>query len=289
MSAPSSSTARNYRIRTMTGADVGMALDWAAAEGWNPGLHDADCFHAADPDGFLLGELDGTPIASISVVKYGERFAFLGLYIVLPGLRGQGYGWQLWQAGMATLAGRTVGLDGVVAQQDNYRKSGFVLAWNNRRLQGVGGAPAAADAAVVPLATLPFEQVLAYDRPFFPDDRAAFLRCWLAQPHGTALGFVEHGELRGYGVRRPCRSGSKIGPLLADSEAIADRLFVALRASAPAQAPLYLDIPEPNAAAVALGRRHGMDAVFETARMYTGTAPATPLDRTYGITTFELG
>ncbi|HLA33082.1 MAG TPA: GNAT family N-acetyltransferase, partial [Pseudomonas sp.] len=31
----------------MTRAEVDLAIDWAAAEGWNPGLHDADCFYAA--------------------------------------------------------------------------------------------------------------------------------------------------------------------------------------------------------------------------------------------------
>ncbi len=32
-----------------------------------------------------------------------------------------------------------------------------------------------------------------------------------------------------------------------------------------------------------------MTAMFETARMYTGTAPELPLDRMFGITSFELG
>jgi hypothetical protein len=32
-----------------------------------------------------------------------------------------------------------------------------------------------------------------------------------------------------------------------------------------------------------------MTAVFETARMYTGQAPALPLDRIFGVTSFELG
>src|SRR3954469_12874432 len=104
----------DYRTRTMTREEVALAVEWAAQEGWNPGLHDAESFHAADSGGFRIGTLGGQPVASISVVKYGERFAFLGLYIVLPQFRGKGHGWRLWQDGMATLAGRQVGLDGVV-------------------------------------------------------------------------------------------------------------------------------------------------------------------------------
>jgi RimJ/RimL family protein N-acetyltransferase len=278
-----------YRCRTMTRDDVALAIDWAAQEGWNPGLHDAGTFHAADPDGFALGVLAGEPVASISVVKYGGRFAFLGLYIVLPPFRGRGLGWALWQRGMASAAGRQVGLDGVLAQQDNYRKSGFSLAWRNVRYQGSGGIRPAADARVVPLLTLPFDTVAAYDQPFFPADRMRFLRAWLQQADAAGYGFVEDGQLQGYGVVRRCRNGWKIGPLFADGEAAAEALYAALAGQAAAGEPVLLDLPEPNAAAHALARRHGMKMVFETARMYTGEPPAVPMERMYGITSFELG
>jgi len=278
-----------YAIRSMTRPEFDLALDWAAAEGWNPGLHDAAAFHAADPEGFLIGLLDGQPVATISAVRYGEGFGFIGFYIVRPENRGQGYGLQIWTAAMARLAGRTVGLDGVVAQQDNYRKSGFVLAWNNARFEGVGGGPRPADDAIVPLSTLPFDAVVAYDRPFFPDDRRAFLRAWIDQPGASALGLLQDGRLAGYGMLRPCRSGFKIGPLFADSPALAERLFAALKARAPEGAPLFLDIPVPHAAALELVERHHMTKGFETARMYTGVAPQLPLERLYGVTSFELG
>jgi hypothetical protein len=42
-------------------------------------------------------------------------------------------------------------------------------------------------------------------------------------------------------------------------------------------------------AARALFERYGLKPVFETARMYRGPVPVLPLDRIYGITTFELG
>jgi hypothetical protein len=58
-------------LRRMTQADLALALEWAAAEGWNPGLHDAHCFYAADPEGFFLGELDGAPIGCVSAIRYG--------------------------------------------------------------------------------------------------------------------------------------------------------------------------------------------------------------------------
>ena len=114
----------NYIIRTMSRAEVDLAVAWAAAEGWNPGLHDAECYYTADPEGFWVGLLDGEPIATISAMKYGRSFGFIGFYIVKPEYRGKGYGFQIWKAAMDSLAGRNIGLDGVIAQQENYKKSG---------------------------------------------------------------------------------------------------------------------------------------------------------------------
>jgi GNAT superfamily N-acetyltransferase len=273
----------------MTVDEIPLAIDWAANEGWNPGLHDAETFPAADPQGFFVGELDGQPVATISIVKYGPSFAFLGLYIVHPAFRGQGFGWALWQHGMASAGGRQIGLDGVVAQQGNYAKSGFGLAWRNVRYEGIGGIASSSDPRITELSTVTFETVRAYDQAFFPADRSDFLRAWLAQPGAETVGWVEGGRLHGYGVMRPCRAGWKIGPLFADGESIADALYGALAARAGAGEAVFLDIPEPNASAVALTRRHGMRMVFETARMYTGTAPVLPVKRMYGVTSFELG
>ena len=273
----------------MSQAELAIAVDWAAAEGWNPGLHDAGCFHAADPDGFLIGRLEDEPVAVLSVVKYGESFGFLGFFIVKPPYRGRGFGQQIWKAGMAYLEGRSIGLDGVVEQQANYGKSGFVLAHRNVRYQGVARAQRPAPPGTVALATLPFDALLAYDQPFFPEPRAMFLRCWINQPDATALGILDDGQLGGYGVLRRCRNGFKIGPLFADSPALAEQLFMGLQAQAPEGAALFLDVPETNAEAVAMAQRHGMSIVFETARMYKGRAPELPVERIFGITTFELG
>lgn len=281
-------------IRPMMRAELDLALDWAAAEGWNPGLFDADAFYAADPEGFLIARLDGEPVAVISAVRYAETFGFLGFYIVRPECRGQGHGWRIWQAAMARLSGRNIGLDGVIAQQGNYQRCGFRLAYRNVRYQGAGAAMGcdtipAADMRLVPLTSLPFEQVAAYDRSMFPAERDAFLRRWIAPPQGVALGLLRDARLAGYGVLRDCRNGHKIGPLFADTPALAEILFNALRSRSAHGAPVFLDVPECNPAAVALAEQSGMQMVFETARMYTGPAPDAATDRTYGVTSFELG
>ena len=87
---------------------------------------------------------------------------------------------------------------------------------------------------------------------------------------------------------RPCRKGYKIGPLIADDPEVAARLLNALTA-AVGGGEVFIDVPQPNRAAVGLARDIWIAPVFETARMYTGPIRELQLDRIYGVTTFELG
>jgi GNAT superfamily N-acetyltransferase len=279
--------ANDLRIRAMRPEEIAIAADWAAAEGWNPGLADAACFATVDPEGFLIGELDGAPAATISCVNYDARFAFLGFYIVRPDLRGRGYGLRIWNAAVAHAPARTVGLDGVVAQQENYRKSGFRFAYANIRYGGTVAPAPDALAGIVPLADVPFATVEMDDATVFPAPRPAFLRAWINARGHVGRALVRDGSLAAWGVIRPCRSGRKIGPLVADDRAAAEAVFAALVAVGPGD--VFLDVPSVNADAVALAQAHGLAPVFETARMYTGAIRPIRLARVFGVTTFALG
>jgi len=278
-------------IRVMSAADLARALDWAAAEGWNPGLGDASLFQLADPAGFIVGVLDSVPIGCVSVVRYGEALGFLGFYITIPAARGRGHGIALWNAGMARLAGRNVGLDGVPAQQDNYRKSGFRLAWRNIRFETAAPptpVPAPPGVTIIDAREVPFDRLAAFDRRFFAAPRDGFLAAWLSAPGHAAVAALRGDDIVALGVIRPCRTGFKIGPLFADDRDLAAAVVAALRARAGA-GTVALDVPEPNRRAVALAESLGMAPSFETARMYTGATPAIDLDGLYGVTSFELG
>ena len=278
---------RDLRIRAMRPAEIAIAADWAAAEGWNPGLADAACFATVDPEGFFIGELAGEPAATISCVNYDARFSFLGFYIVRPDLRGRGYGLRIWNAAIAHAQTRVIGLDGVVAQQENYRKSGFRLAYANVRYGGTIAAPPA-PAGAVGLTDIPFAAVEADDATVFPAPRAAFLRAWIDTPGHVGRALVRDGKLAAWGVIRPSRTGHKIGPLVADDRAAAEAVLAALLKGA-GDGPVFLDVPSVNRHAVALAQDLGLAPVFETARMYTGAIPPLRLERVFGVTTFELG
>jgi GNAT superfamily N-acetyltransferase len=277
-----------FTIRTMRPAEISLVVDWAAAEGWNPGTADAACFASVDAEGFLIGELDGAPAATVSCVNYDERFAFLGFYIVRADLRGNGYGLRIWDAAIAHAGTRVIGLDGVTAQQENYKKSGFQLAYANVRYGGTVVASAAPRADIIDLSDVPFAAVEASDTMVFPAPRSAFLRTWIGSPGHIGCAVMRDGRLSSWGVIRPCRIGFKIGPLVADDRAGAEAVLSALIAKVGG-GEIFLDVPAVNHEAAALARDFGLAPVFETARMYSGAIPPLRLERVFGVTTFELG
>jgi GNAT superfamily N-acetyltransferase len=277
------------KIRKMKREELPIAVEWAVAEGWNPGLADAECFWLEDPDGFFCAEADGKMVGSVSVLNYDDRFAFAGFYIVSPEHRGKGIGMQLYRHAMRHAGSRIVGGDGVVAMVPKYEKhGGLFLHYNNARYEGKGGGKMPAGLTLIK--DVNFADLLAYDTAHFPAERESFLRFWIS--HKDHVGFAKidkNGNILGYGIRRTCYKGYKIGPLFAKDRKTAELILDGLVAGIPGE-PFYLDIPVPNKEAVAIVEDRKMVPVFFTARLYSTHDPVPlPLGEIFGVTTFELG
>jgi GNAT superfamily N-acetyltransferase len=272
-------------IRALTTSEVERLVDWARIEGWNPGLADAPALHAADRQGFIGCFVDGRMAAGISAVRYGADFGFIGLYIAHPDFRGKGHGRKVWDAGMAHLDGRTIGLDGVPEQQANYRSMGFEPVYETFRWSGrFDGGP---DAEVTAVTDGLLPAILAFDRNFFPAKRHAFLAEWLKPPRAAKV-IIRDGHIRGYAVCRQCHDGYKIGPLFAQTVAEAQRLLNAFAAEIGNET-LHIDVPAAQTEFCAYLETHRFTKGFTTARMYRGPAPLVQMSGVFGITTLELG
>lgn len=268
-------------MRTIRNLDLGgveTLLAWAAKEGWNPGVADAAPFHAADPNGFFGAFAGDTMVAGIAAVAYDDKFGFIGLYICHPDWRGQGHGKAVWDAGMAYLGPRTIGLDGVPEQQANYASMGFAKAYETVRMSGHSAGMSVP--GVVEISSE--HDIQALDRACFPADRAAFLRQWAAAPRRTAM-LVGDGRASAYAVVRQCQIGQKIGPLFAQDETSALALLDSFGGA------VQIDVPAGQSGFLRELLARDFTPGFNTARMYRGPAPKTQGAMIFGVTSLELG
>ncbi len=286
---------RNITVRVMTKNDLQIVRGWAVKEGWNPGKYEVDPLYAADPSGYKLLEIDGEPVASLASVKHSQNLAFLGLYIVKPEFRGKGYGKLLWDVTMGTLTScETIGLNGVLDQVENYRKSGFTplnfnTRWRGASLFPLGKTTFAKDICLKKKDDFSLTQLIDYDAKIFSTSRAAFLAKWLDMPDSHVLAAIDGGVLRGYGVVSALEEGYKIAPLFADNEAIAEKIYGGLCHCVGDKKLIYFDTTEANPLAIAFAKRFGLEKKFDTLRMYKGQTPQTQDSKMFGLATLEIG
>lgn len=275
-------------IGAMTGIEAATCLEWARAEGWNTGLHDAIVFYQTDPGGFFAARTNGVMVGSISVVTYPNGFRFVGLLIVPPEHRGIGIGKALFEHAIAHSSDSNLGLDAVENMVPKYRSFGFVPVHRNVRFRGKCVDSDAGTSGLVPISSVSLGQVAEYDAMCFPSDRARFLELWTRQPDSIGLASLDGGRINGYGVIRRCHAGHKVGPLFADDVHTAGRILSTLTSNFPGE-EFTLDVPVPNRAGMDLASDLRMEEVFSTVRMYTKVMPLINLNQVFGITSFELG
>lgn len=274
--------------------EVALLVDWAAEEGWNPGLNDAEIFWNTDPEAFIAADVGIELIGGGAITSYGGEYGFMGFFIIRPEFRKRGYGNSLWQMRRDKMIARlypgaVVGLDGVFEMRDFYARGGFIFSHRNLRfVYSASSRKVSFHKNIIPIDQISFDQLAQYDRTCFPASRDNFLQEWVSQHHSRAVGYVDDGHLEGYGVMRQCRKGFKIGPLFANNQQTAEVIYSNL-VNSVAGAEVFLDVPENNVAAMSLVRQFGMREIFGCARMYLGPTPKIMHDRVYGVTTFELG
>lgn len=257
---------------------------------WSVGLYDSPGFHAADPDGFFAGMLGDVMASCIFGINYGADFAFLGRYIVLQEYRGRDYGIRIWDEAIAHIGDRPTGLNAALVMQEKYTRYGFKAAQRGARYGTKSRIVATPSDDIVPLDTIPFSELLAFDRRFHPADRKQFLTEWLQQPEMHKMAAVDaNGTIRAYGVIRRFDFGWKIGPLFSTNPKDADRLFDVLQSSIPENESVFIDFALENPNAAALAASKGMVKEFENMRMYRGRTPDFDASGIYSYTTNEIG
>lgn len=278
-----------FHIRRMRREELDLAMEWAHHEGWNPGLYDASVFYQADPSGFWAGVDHEEIVTILSGVKYDDNFGFMGLHLTRPDRRGMGFEDEIWERVHEQMRPKVLGLHTSGDMRFYYEKTGYKTSCRHIRHEGVSRDYGQPDAHVVDVHHIPFDRLDRFDTETFASRRTRFLRSWISRPSTYGSGYLYDGDVKGYGIIRPCRVGWKIGPLFATSDQIADKLYQSLVSEVPPGEPVFLDVPESSAGGMKLADTHKMTPILESLRMYKNNDPHIPVERWFGVTSFELG
>ncbi len=282
----------DLELRKLDLQDLKTLVEWAKKEGWNPGAYDAEIYWATDPNGFYGYYFKEVLVAGGAIVSYNNEFGFMGLFIVKPEFRGNGWGRKLWYQRLHLLTerlneGATIGMDGVVAMQPFYQKGGFKTCFKDERYEKIGIA-FDLDSNISNIKNEDLPQILSYDEQCFGFSRPQFLSPWIKLAENKNFKYLENDQLKGFAIVRKVANGFKIGPLFADNIKVAEELYKACLNSVIGEA-LYIDIPMANQEAVQMVKNYHAKYVFECSRMYKGNPPQVAMNKVYGITSFELG
>ena len=309
MTALPVSSTESFAVRRMVSAEE-VKFSWKLANdlGWKPGMDDPECFFAADPTGFFVGELDGQKVCCIFAVKYSDQYACLGDWMVLEPYRGRGYGTRVLEAGLASLNERcNVGVNSVESKVRFFESKGFSRGWLNRRYQVTASAALECllkspiievesnFTVIKPISEVDFDNLLIYDSSVFGVPRRSFLKKWIAV--SSACGWAatnNQGDVIGYIViRKTVKDGRRIGPLFANNMQIARILCqtaIEVIARHHSEENIVLDVPvEVNPEGLQLAENElGGECISSNVRMFTKGLPDIPLKKTFGITALEV-
>lgn len=287
------------RILPLEKADIPTVTAWARQEGFAPGVGDVAIYRQTDKQGIWVGWLAGERIGCICAVRYNEAYGFIGLYLVAPPWRGQGYGLELWGKAMQHLQDLPcIGLEAAPELEDAYGRWGFQPASRTCRWRCISDGMTHGNS--LPLGSwrlladgdIPQLSVQQFDAQREPSPRPHFLAQWLSHPAGSVLTLIDpEGVCHGFGRIRPCLldhgEGWRIGPLMAETPEAAALLLRALLVRHPGV--ILIDSPQANGEAESVLEAQGFAVVGHTIRMYRGERPAASLADIYGLACLELG
>ena len=273
-------------------------------EGWGPGLQDAGCFMACDLTAGFVGELNAKPICCATIAKYGDSYAFGGSYIVSKEFRGKGYGTKVYDATLASVKHfPSLALISGLKREEINKSNGFrSLFYGAFFIFNIPTAIACFSETSITSPGVKIKRIeevnkqalFKYDTTVFGFERHAFLSKWLRMTGSHARVAIDsEGSIVGYTVARPTfiKKSYKIGPLFADSEAIAELLLKAVFEELLRQVdpPPVVCIDAPTEKATKLCERLQGKRSLELVYMVMNDLPGACFDKWFGYTTVQLG
>ena len=279
----------------MTPADISAGMRLKEIAGWNQTQEDWERFLASDPQGCFVAECNGQVAGTVATIVYDGRFAWIGMVLVDPALRGKGIGTALLLKAIDYLDARKVPcmkLDATPQGKPLYARLGFQVEYeierhrltreDSRNSPGSGVAPAFRPASAglkagatnqagtpAPLAAVNLEPILEFDREVFGADRSALLSSLAKSAPELVAVHRSGGGLEGFALGRQGSLADQLGPWAATNASAARAVFepLLLRSRRPV---VFIDVLRDNAWAPALLAARGFQFSRSLTRMYRG-------------------
>jgi GNAT superfamily N-acetyltransferase len=271
----------SMNLRLMTGADVPAAMRLKDLAGWNQTPSDWARFLEASPAGCFVAEVDGRVCGTATTIVYQGRFAWIGMVLVDPEVRGRGIGTRLLEQTIEHLDALrvpTLKLDATPQGKPIYSRLGFrseyeIERWVLKR-EAPHQDPAAGEArGATCVAEQPgLGEIIELDLRVFGADRSGLLRSLDRETPAFTLAAGSRGELRGYGLGRRGSRADHLGPWVARDEATAAALLAEfLKRSG--RDTVFVDCLKSSAFASTSARAMGFEFSRPLTRMVRGPNP----------------
>jgi N-acetylglutamate synthase-like GNAT family acetyltransferase len=290
-------------VRTMKPGDVPSVMDLSSAANWNQTPDDWLRILQLSPQGCRLIEDAGRIAATVSLLSYGTRLAWIGMVLTRLEYRRQGLAMRLMEDAIANAERdgiRTLKLDATDQGRPLYESLGFVMEaaverWERgtgefaatRELSSSGedAGQGSSHAARIP------SSLFSLDEQAFGASRKTLLESLSASGICTATA-------EGYLLTRPGKTAQYLGPCVATSEAKARQLIAARiedsvgagkEHEVPQSRTWYWDLLPANPGAVRCATELGFKRRRILWRMRRGDAIENNDALVYAIAGFELG
>lgn len=218
--------------------------------GWNQNAVDWR-FMLGAGRGFGLRGADGRWQASSLILPLGQRLAWISMVLVTKDRRRGGVGSELLKRCIEEVrsGGAVAGLDATEQGRPIYLPLGFhdlykISRWHLDRTPAAQVSPPQG-IALRPMALADLPRLATYDRPLSSMERPTILaHLATRQPGLAAVAETPSGKIAGFVLGREGRIATSLGPVVADSEAIA--LALIARATASTRPPFIIDVPDAH-------------------------------------------
>ncbi|MDP2415641.1 GNAT family N-acetyltransferase [Daejeonella sp.] len=259
------------KYRTMTAVDIPDGIKLCRKAKWNQLEADWQIFLQHSPGACMVATFQDQIVGTVTTIRYGYSFSWIGMVLVDPDFRRQGIGQKLLQQALQILqTEETVKLDATTQGREVYLKLNFVDEYRLSRMNMIVVENLFNPTTARPILKEDLPNLIEFDSNIFGANRSTLLQ-WMWEKAPQLSFLIEDGnEIKGYSMGRYGHDFIHIGPIIAENTSIAKHLVIAALSKC-AGSPVILDVLHFESGWIAWLREIGFTEQRNFIRMFRGT------------------